>query len=441
MVVVGVGVGMQVSAVGAALGVERGAYRGDRCAEAGEHVLDDVVATDEQAVAPDIGRQMAVANMPGKAEKVGGVAAADLGERFRRCLHRDDAAVVEDEAVAVAQRRRLGQVEEEGEAVAAGHHHPPAVTMVVVEHHGVGGDMGPFAGAEDSRSTDHVAVSASQKLAPQGAPDRTFVLVSFMAANLEQDGPLGYGMGRPQSGVPRNLRAILFDKDGTLLDFEATWTPLFRQLALDFAGGDPAEAEAMLVAGGYDPAAERMRSGSVLGAGTTEQIVKTWFPDLAGPGFAAMVEQIDAAFHAHGGTHSVPLPGAGETLDRLAADGYVMGIATNDATVAARAALAGLGLDRYVPHIFGYDSVRHPKPAPDIVLAFAEAAGVVPGEVVVVGDNRYDMEMARAAGAGLAVGVLTGNSDRAELGPYADAILPSIRDLPGWLSRSARQGR
>ena len=236
-----------------------------------------------------------------------------------------------------------------------------------------------------------------------------------------------------------SLRAILFDKDGTLLDFEATWTPLYRRMAFDFADGDPAKAEAMLVAGGYDPAAGRIRSGAVLGAGTTDQIVKAWFPELSGRPFRAMAERIDAAFHAHGMRHSAPVPGAAETLDRLAADGYAMGVATNDATVAARAALAGLGLDRHLPHVFGYDSVAHPKPAPDIVLAFADVAGVAPAEVIVVGDNRYDMEMARAAGAGLAVGVLTGNSDAAELGPDADVILPSIRELPAWLATYAER--
>ena len=33
------------------------------------------------------------------------------------------------------------------------------------------------------------------------------------------------------------MRGILFDKDGTLLDFEATWTPVLTRLALEAAGG------------------------------------------------------------------------------------------------------------------------------------------------------------------------------------------------------------
>jgi phosphoglycolate phosphatase len=230
------------------------------------------------------------------------------------------------------------------------------------------------------------------------------------------------------------MRAILFDKDGTLLDFEATWGPLYRALALDLAGGDPARAAAMLAAGGVDEETGRVRSGSVLGAGTTDEIVRHWYPELAGEAFDAVAARIDSSFRAHGAHASVLVPGAAEVLAELAAMEIVMGVATNDATDAALAAIAAVGLDGYLPYVFGYDSVAHPKPAPDIVLAFAAATGIDPSDIAVVGDNRYDMEMARAAGAGAAVGVLTGNSGEDDLAPHADVVLPSIRELPGWLA-------
>ena len=51
-----------------------------------------------------------------------------------------------------------------------------------------------------------------------------------------------------------------------------------------------------------------------------------------------------------------------------------------------------------------------------------------------VGDNRHDLEMARAGGAGLAVGVLSGTGTRETLAPMADVILDSIADLPGYLA-------
>ena len=42
------------------------------------------------------------------------------------------------------------------------------------------------------------------------------------------------------------IRGILFDKDGTLLDFEATWAPLYQRLALELAGDDTARARELL---------------------------------------------------------------------------------------------------------------------------------------------------------------------------------------------------
>ena len=229
------------------------------------------------------------------------------------------------------------------------------------------------------------------------------------------------------------ISGILFDKDGTLLDFEATWGPLYRNLALELAAGDQTRAKALLIAGGLDPVAGRMRSGSILGAGTTADIVGLWFPDLKGASFDAMASRIDAAFHSHGAERSVPVPGLFETLAELAARGLAMGIATNDTTEAAKVALASLGVGRFFPYVFGYDSVPRPKPAPDIVHAFADAIDASPGDIAVIGDNVHDLEMARNAGAGLAIGVLTGNSSSEDLGPHADAVLPSIRELPAWL--------
>ena len=79
-----------------------------------------------------------------------------------------------------------------------------------------------------------------------------------------------------------------------------------------------------------------------------------------------------------------------------------MGVATNDGTATPTEALAAIGLGGFFALVLGYDAVAHPKPAPDMVLAFAAETGLTPAEVVVVGDNAHDLVMARAAGAGAA---------------------------------------
>ncbi len=235
------------------------------------------------------------------------------------------------------------------------------------------------------------------------------------------------------------MRGLLFDKDGTLLDFQASWSGALRDLCLDLCEGDDEAAAAMLAAGGMDLRTGLCGSGSVLAAGNTRDLAGLWFPALTDARREEMVSRIDRVFYANGVAGSVLLPGVREVLGKLALAGHAMGVATNDGTAAARAALAAVELQDFLPHVFGYDSVPQPKPAPDIVHAFSAVAGVALHEIAVIGDNLHDLEMARSAGAGAAIGVLSGNSREEDLAPLADAVLASVSELPAWLrARGAR---
>lgn len=231
------------------------------------------------------------------------------------------------------------------------------------------------------------------------------------------------------------MRGVLFDKDGTLIDFDASFGAAYRELALEVTGGDSEAAERLLAIGGMDPLSGHFRPGSVLAAGTTPEIIRAWFADLEGAAFDDAVRWLDSVFYTNGVRGSVPIVGLNRVLEELEGAGFVLGVATNDGTEATRAALQALGVGDRLPHVFGYDSVVSPKPAPDSVHAFVEVAGVAACDVAVVGDNLRDLVMARNAGAGLAIGVLTGHGDPAELGAAADVMLPGIRELPAWLER------
>ncbi len=79
--------------------------------------------------------------------------------------------------------------------------------------------------------------------------------------------------------------------------------------------------------------------------------------------------------------------------------------------------------------VCGYDSGFGHKPGPGMVQEFCRATELKAEQVAVVGDSPHDLDMARAAGAGLAVGVLTGVSPRELLLQHADLVLDSIADL------------
>lgn len=234
------------------------------------------------------------------------------------------------------------------------------------------------------------------------------------------------------------LRGVLFDKDGTLLDFEATWTPVLKRVALEAAAGDARQAAVLLKAGGFDSASGKVRGGSVIASGTNADLVRLWWPRLVGPLLDRRIDAVNRAFLEHGRLHAVPIDGVRGALSALAGEGFVMGVATNDVTAAAVAAIAALGLARFLPHVIGYDAVVAAKPAPDMVHAFAALVRMPAAEIVMVGDNAHDLAMARAAGVGAAIGVLSGNSGADELAPLADVVLPSVRDLPAWLHQNRK---
>ena len=50
----------------------------------------------------------------------------------------------------------------------------------------------------------------------------------------------------------KNIRAILFDKDGTLFDFQATWGAWAQRLLTEFSGNDRARADEMAQVLGFD---------------------------------------------------------------------------------------------------------------------------------------------------------------------------------------------
>jgi len=226
----------------------------------------------------------------------------------------------------------------------------------------------------------------------------------------------------------------LFDKDGTLVDFNATWLAIGDMMALQAAGGDRKLADAMLANAGYDFAAGRFRADSAFAAGTNADIVALWYAKVGKRKRDKMVVDFDTFTAELGSQKCVALPGSKEAIARLHASGYRLGVATNDSTSGAEKTLLSLGIAQMFDAAYGYDAVANPKPAPDTIVAFSDLTGFRPSEIAMVGDNRHDLEMARAGGAGLAVGVLSGTGTRETLAPMADIILDSIADLPGYLA-------
>lgn len=223
---------------------------------------------------------------------------------------------------------------------------------------------------------------------------------------------------------------VLFDKDGTLFDFGATWNTWAAMMLLDLAAEDQARAAVLGRRMGYDFVAGAFDHDSVVISGTPDQIVELLLPGVPHLSAEELIQRINAAAARAPQVEAVPL---GPLINSLRAQGLKLGVATNDAETPARAHLAGVGQEHAFDYIAGYDSGYGGKPGPGMCLGFAKAVGLDPSEVIMVGDSAHDLVAGRAAGM-RAVAVLTGMAKEAELAPLAHVVLPDIGHLPDWIA-------
>jgi phosphoglycolate phosphatase len=227
----------------------------------------------------------------------------------------------------------------------------------------------------------------------------------------------------------KNLAGIVFDKDGTLFDFEATWTPWAASLFMRLCNQNRDEATKIAAAVGFDLSNLKFAPDSVVIAGTPEDIVTqivTLIPEMSRTEIIGIVNDEAENAPMVETTPLVPFLGG------LKARGLKLGVATNDAESPALAHLTAVGVHELFDFIAGSDSGFGGKPAPGQLLGFCDAVGVDPRNVAMVGDSLHDLHAGKAAGF-FRIGVLTGLATRRDLADHADVVLENITQIPALL--------
>ncbi len=222
------------------------------------------------------------------------------------------------------------------------------------------------------------------------------------------------------------IKAVIFDKDGTLFDFRLSWGAWTKALLADLHPSARGNLAQVL---GFDPVAADFAPDSPVIAQTTFEIAELLHPHLEGITLKSLTDKMNTFSAAAAMVPAVALP---EVLFGLKKRGLKLGLATNDTEAPARAHLADAGVIDLFDFIAGCDSGYGGKPAPGQLLAFADAIALPPAQIAMVGDSLHDLDAARRAGM-KAVGVLTGPALRATLTPHADVVLGTIAELGSWI--------
>lgn len=210
---------------------------------------------------------------------------------------------------------------------------------------------------------------------------------------------------------------LVFDWDGTLMDSEAKIVRCMQAAAHD--------------AGLADPGVPAIRH--IIGLGLKEALHEL-FPQAGDTQTARLIESYRVHFLERDDTAMPLFPGVREGLAQLAAQGYLLAVATGKARNGLNRVLEETGLHELFVSSRCADEALS-KPHPLMLEQILEETGTVPARALMVGDTVYDMQMARHAKvAGLAVSYGV-HARAALLAEGARDCLDSFPDVCVWLDR------
>lgn len=229
-------------------------------------------------------------------------------------------------------------------------------------------------------------------------------------------------------------KAILFDKDGTLLNFDAFWISLARTaLAELFATCGVAfpEGEVMELVGVKDGKTD---INGVLVYGTYGDMAQVIYPILTRGGYGGTLDEV----HQEANRVFCRCVDAGEilpdcadlcgVLQQLKDAGMTLAVVTSDTPEMTEKCLEVLGIRKYFSAIYSDDGVLPHKPDPFCAEEFCRAFGMAKEETVMVGDTMTDMNFARNAGI-RGIGIAKDETRRNILSAATDTLIFDLAEL------------
>lgn len=204
--------------------------------------------------------------------------------------------------------------------------------------------------------------------------------------------------------------AVLFDVDGTLVDSNYlhvhAWRRAFAQLDLDV---------------------ESWRIHRAIGMDGSALV--RLLSDDASDDVRRRLKELHSRYYLQSATLLAPLPGARKLLERIAALGLPVVLATSAPEDELAVLRKALDCDDLVAAVTSSADVDVAKPNPDIIAIALERVGATAGRAVFVGDAVWDAQACVRAGVP-SIGVLSGGVSRAELDTAgATVVFDNAEDL------------
>jgi len=232
-----------------------------------------------------------------------------------------------------------------------------------------------------------------------------------------------------------NVEAIIFDKDGTLIDFDAFWVTISIKAIKDILKRLEKEeipVEEILEAFGVHEGTTDING--ILCKGTYQQmghivhdIVCQYGCEISCDEAVQMV--IQAYNQNSDAGEIIPItPNLVEVLTELKKRNKQLVVVTTDNEVITRKCLKKLGVEELFDKIYTDDGKMPTKPDPFCVFDFCALTGIKPERVVMVGDTMTDVTFAKNAGIPV-IGVAKTEKNKQILAPHADIVVSDLSHI------------
>ena len=203
------------------------------------------------------------------------------------------------------------------------------------------------------------------------------------------------------------IKGILLDKDGTLIEFEKTWHKVFQNIFRELKevyGLSTAEVNRLQKLSGFTE--QGFEKESLIQYAPVEEILMQWVDVLkageeASPRNKITKESLGELMERHSkgpDAKIIPLDHTLDTIEKLHEKSYILGIATADSKESTLHNLQFLGIESYFQFIGSDDGFFKGKPDSHMGEEFCRKFQLMPKEVLYVGDSLTDMAFAENCG-------------------------------------------
>ena len=228
-----------------------------------------------------------------------------------------------------------------------------------------------------------------------------------------------------------NIKGIIFDKDGTLFDFQRSWGDKTFYFLNALSGGSSHLLNKLANKLSFDLNQKIFYPDSIFIAGTADETVALLQP-LIPERSTENIKAIQTQSYAN--QKQIPVKNLFNILKNLYAAGYIMSVATNDLEGPTKTQLKNAGILNFFSDVLGADSGYGAKPNPLQLIELKRRKNLKSQQILMVGDSPHDLIAAKNAGV-KSFGVLTGVASRTDLEAHSKIVCEDISYLSAWLKK------